>query len=109
MRVTQNNDQNTSHDQLHWQTGSYDDRTNGWAVRQGNWKLLGNPRDPNPTWSAVESGEDFKGKDRLFLVNLAEDIGENKNLADINPEKLQELLQLHKIWLAKINDNIRRN
>lgn len=97
---------NSPHDQLHWQTGSYNDQTSSWAVRQGDWKLLGNPRDPNPDWSEEKSGEDFTDKDRLFLVNLAEDINEKKNLARQNPEKLEELLQLHENWLSGIKNQL---
>lgn len=88
--------------ELHWQTGSYDDNTSSWAVRKGEWKLLGNPRDPSPDWDPGITGENFKGKDRLFLVHLPSDIGETKNRATENPEKLKELLKLHNDWLHKV-------
>ncbi|WP_257669386.1 sulfatase-like hydrolase/transferase [Parapedobacter tibetensis] len=83
--------------ELHWQTGSYDDSTSSWAVRKGDWKLLGNPTDPNPKWNA-----DFNGKDRLFLVHLPSDIGEAINLAEKHPEKVMELFNLHKSWLNSV-------
>lgn len=88
--------------ELHWQTGSYDDENSSWAVRKGDWKLLGNPRDPNPAWDPEQTGEDFKGKDRLFLVHLPSDIAEAENKAEEHPEKLNELLQLHRTWLEKV-------
>lgn len=88
--------------ELHWQTGSYDDATSPWAVRKGEWKLLGNPVDPTPGWSRKRSGEDFKGKDRLFLVHLPTDSGETHNRADENPEILKELLELHTRWLNRV-------
>lgn len=88
--------------ELHWQTGSYDDATSSWAVRKGDWKLLGNPYDPDPDWNKEETGEDFKGKDRLFLVHLPSDIAEKENRARENPEKVRELLKLHKDWLDKV-------
>lgn len=84
---------------LHWQTGSYDDSKSGWAVRKGDWKLLGNPRDPDPAWDPEKTGEDFNGKDRLFLVHLPSDISERKNRAGENPGKVKELLELHRNWL----------
>ncbi len=50
------------------------------ALRKGDWKIL--RYGPNPT--------------RLF--NLAQDIGENRNLAGENPEKLKELEDLYAAW-----------
>jgi arylsulfatase A-like enzyme len=58
-----------------------------WAVREGNWKLLGNPRDPTNRVSLSE-------EDKFFLVNLAEDISERKNLAVDQPEVLKRLIAL---------------
>lgn len=45
-----------------------------WAVREGDWKLLGNPRDTSHQGELTE-------RDRLFLANLADDPGETTNLA----------------------------
>ncbi len=84
--------------ELHWQTGSYNDSTSSWAVREGDWKLLGNPIDPNPNRNV-----DFKAKEhQLFLVHLPSDIGEEVNLAGKHPEKVAELLALHKSWLKRV-------
>lgn len=55
------------------------------AIRMGDWKLLRNPSEVD-----AEESEDA-GKSGLELYNLAEDIGETKNLAASNPEKLKEL------------------
>lgn len=85
----------TPHQELHWQSGSFDDSRVQWAVRKGDWKLIGNPGDP-----ATE--EQFTEKDRLFLVNLNEDIGEKTNLADTHPDKLAELLATHRAWLQRV-------
>ncbi|WP_236977316.1 sulfatase-like hydrolase/transferase [Membranihabitans maritimus] len=93
----------TQHSELHWQTGSYDDHSSGWAVRKGDWKLLGNPRDTDPNWDPEKTGEDFKGKDRLFLVNVVKDVSERNNLAEENPGKLEELHKLHKKWLENVS------
>ena len=79
---------------LHWQTGR--GRNAPWAVRDGDWKLLGNPRDPSDKAPLTDD-------DRLFLVNLAEDASEMKNLANQHPEVVQRLEQLHNAWLAGID------
>ncbi len=60
------------HDALYWRLNT---KT---ALRQGEWKLLRNPRRGQPAeWE---------------LYHLAEDIAEAKNLATAHPEKLQQLL-----------------
>ncbi len=100
--VIRNENAETRHTELHWQVGAYDDQSAGWAVRKGEWKLLGNPRDPDPGLKDRLTGEDFKGKDRLFLVHLPTDIGEKRNLANEKPEVVRELLDLHRKWLAKV-------
>lgn len=55
------------------------------AIRMGDWKLLRNPSEID-----AEESEDASTSG-LELYNLAEDIGESKNLAASNPEKLKEL------------------
>ncbi|MEC3881060.1 sulfatase-like hydrolase/transferase [Parapedobacter sp. 10938] len=88
--------------ELHWQIGTYDDRTSSWAMRKGDWKLLGNPVDTDRGWDPVKTGEDFKGKDQLYLVHLPTDTGERINRAEDNPEKVKELLELHNNWLERV-------
>lgn len=78
------------HAVLHWFT-THGTRTQ-WAVRKGDWKLVGNPRDPT-----LPEGESLPP---LFLVNLAEDPGEQTNLAESEPGKLAELKSLHDAWYA---------
>jgi len=83
------------HPVFHWQTGAA--KNPSWAVREGNWKLLGNPRDPG--------NEASLGKeDRVFLVNLADDVGERKNLAGGYPEIVARLEQLHRQWLLDVQE-----
>lgn len=58
------------------------------AVRMGDWKLLVNPSDKD----AEETSDDAaKTAGKVELYNLTDDIGESKNLADANPEKVKEL------------------
>ncbi len=78
---------------LHWQTGRGSNAP--WAVRQGDWKLLGNPRDPTNKAPLTDA-------DRRFLVNLAEDSSEMANLVDQHPDVAKRLEQLHEAWLGKL-------
>lgn len=77
------------HKVLHWTIG------NSWAVREGEWKLLGNPRD---TANKAPLGKD----DQLFLVNLREDVSEMKNLAAANLDVVKRLKALHDKWAASV-------
>lgn len=61
------------HETLYWRFGA------AWAVRRGDWKLL-------------EQG------DGMQLFNLAQDVGEQKNLAAEHPEKVRELRAAWEAW-----------
>lgn len=56
------------------------------VVRMGNWKLM-----------------EFFEDGHLELYNLAEDIGEERNLAEKHPQKVAELHDLLKKWRQEIN------
>lgn len=56
------------------------------AIRHENWKLL----------EYLETGE-------IELYNLANDLGENNNLADKNPRKLNDLLERLHAWKKRVN------
>jgi arylsulfatase A-like enzyme len=71
---------------LHWQVGRGPDAD--WAVREGDWKLMGNARD---TSRSANSPERFP----LFLANLKDDPGETTNLADQHPDIVDRLRRLH--------------
>ncbi|MEL0201849.1 MAG: hypothetical protein VW892_04305, partial [Flavobacteriaceae bacterium] len=66
-----------------------------WAVRKGDWKLIGNLNEPRG-----KGQKPFRAP--LFLVNLKNDPGERQNLLDQAPEKAEELLRLHRQWLQKV-------
>ncbi len=70
------------HESFYWRLGRGKDAQ--WAVRQGDWKLLGNPKDNS------HKGELTKD-DSLFLVNLAEDVTEMTNSAKDHPDVVQRL------------------
>ena len=74
---------------LHWQLG---EGTNAeWAVREGDWKLIGKTRD-------TTDGQQIKSVE-FFLANLKDDPGETTNLATKHPEKAQHLRELHQNYL----------
>ena len=74
------------HDLIRWQLGKQ------WAIRKGDWKLIGNPRDPSDMTSIDPE------KDSLFLSNLKMDISETRNLSHENSEKLEELIDEYLDW-----------
>jgi arylsulfatase A-like enzyme len=67
------------HQTLYWRFGQQ------WAIRHGDWKLV-----------VARTGS---GKPELY--NLAQDIGEQSNLAAGNPEKVRELQALWDRWNAE--------
>ncbi len=71
---------------LHWQVGT--GKNANWAVREGDWKLLGDVRHTG-------DGEDPDARTATFLVNLADDLGERTNLAEQHPEIVSRLRRLH--------------
>ncbi len=77
------------HQTFHWQTGG--GRSPQWAVRDGDWKLIGNPRD-------TSNKAPLDKNDDRFLVNLADDVTEMKNVAADHPEIVARLTQLHDAW-----------
>lgn len=71
---------------IHWQVGSGPNAD--WAVRQDNWKLVGNTRD---TGDNNNQGQRIK----MFLANLKDDPAETTNVADQHPEIVERLRKLH--------------
>ena len=78
------------HATLHWHVG---DKSGQWAVREGDWKLIGNVQDS----SGGELSPDDK---RLFLSNLASDPSERQNFANQHPDVVRKLQQAHEAWYA---------
>ncbi|RMH58787.1 MAG: sulfatase [Bacteroidetes bacterium] len=77
------------HEVLYWHVGQGEHVQ--WAVREGDWKLIGNPHDPTATVPFTEA-------DRLFLLNLRHDVGERQNLAARHPEIVERLRQRYEAW-----------
>jgi arylsulfatase A-like enzyme len=72
---------------LHWQMGE------SWAVRDGDWKLIANPRDP------TAAPAERNARTTLFLAHLAADPGERTNLAERHPDIVARLEKLHDTFL----------
>ncbi len=75
-----------SHATYHWKLAKQ------WAVRDGNWKLIGHPVD---TSHKASIGPD----DQLFLSDLSRDLTEMHNLASQHPDIVARLTKLHEQWL----------
>jgi len=78
------------HDALIWHLGK--GNAPQWAVRRGDWKLMVNTNDPTQRGSV----------DQQFLANLADDPGEQSNVAAEHPGVVEELTALHDAWLADV-------
>jgi len=79
----------TAHKTFYWQLGPQ------WAVRDGGWKLLGNPKD-------TSGKATITAKDKPFLVNLTEDVAEMENQAKDHPEVLDRLMKLRAEYIRDI-------
>ena len=84
--VLSNDKADSPHKSFFWQLGNQS------VVREGNWKLLLNPRDHNRPEGREPSG-------KVFLADLAEDPGESKNLAKEHPDVVNRLSDLRQSYL----------
>ena len=87
------NDAPSPHESFYWRLGRGDRAQ--WVVREGSWKLLGNPKDTS------HKGELTKA-DQRFLVNLADDITEMTNVATDHPDVVQRLSAIHDRYEAEL-------
>lgn len=71
---------------LHWQVGAGPNAA--WAVREGDWKLIGNTRD-------TSRGDTQAPHVSMFLVNLNQDPAEQTNRASEHPEIVDRFRQRH--------------
>ncbi|HZZ41955.1 MAG TPA: sulfatase-like hydrolase/transferase [Tepidisphaeraceae bacterium] len=90
MGVIQSAEAKTPHERFYWASGK-----NQWVVREGDWKMIGNPYDP------TNKGPLGKG-DAFYLVNLKEDIGEMHNVAAAHPDLVQHFRELHQAWMKEV-------
>ncbi len=78
------------HQTFYWAFGKQ------WAVRQGDWKLLGNPQDPSKK-------DKTPPPDQLFLANLRQDSTETENYAAQHPDVVTKLKALHENWAKELS------
>lgn len=82
----------TPHEVIHWHVGN---KTGQWAVRKGDWKLIGNVQD--------SSGGALSPQDKqLFLVNLNDDPTEVHNQAGQHSEMVRDLVEMHDQWFNRV-------
>jgi arylsulfatase A-like enzyme len=81
------------HKTFYWQLGRGPRAQ--WAVREGDWKLLGHPRDASNKAPLTKD-------DNPFLCSLAEDLTEMKNLAKEHPDVVKRLKELHDQYVEDI-------
>ncbi|MEM6378739.1 MAG: sulfatase-like hydrolase/transferase, partial [Bacteroidota bacterium] len=94
IRMVMEDSKGTGRNQGIWKLGRQ------WAIRQGDWKLIGNPRDPTQKYPLDPE------KDQLFLVNLNGDITESQNYAEQYPDKVDELIKTYLEWSYASPDDI---
>lgn len=99
VEVIKSADAPSPHEVLHWQTGA--GRGAQWAVREGDWKLMGNARD-------TSDGKTPPEKLPLFLSNLADDVSETQDHAADHPDVVQHLQKLHEQWAAEAEASLSR-
>ena len=92
VKVIQSDTAKSPHSEFHWMGSG---RNPQWAVREGSWKLIGNPRDPT-----VPSP--LSKDNKLFLVNLSNDASEQNNLRNTHPDQLNRLKAIHNRWIADL-------
>ena len=71
-----------------------------WAVREGDWKLLGNATDRSATKQVKV--------DPLFLVNLRKDISESRNVAGEHPQVVNRLQAIRERQMASLDASASR-
>ena len=69
---------------------------NQWAIREGNWKLIGNGRDTTGLKSRHAPRKDMG---ELYLANLADGPPESINHAAARPDLVKRLRRMHDEWL----------
>jgi arylsulfatase A-like enzyme len=70
------------HEALYWRFGDQ------MAIRKGDWKLV--------------KGRDNPAPEKPLLINLAKDIGEQKDLSEKEPKKYKELQAAWDAWNAEL-------
>lgn len=91
--VLQSADAPSPHKRFHWM---WQDQ---WAVREGDWKLIGKGRD---TTGLKSRHAPRKEMGELYLANLADERPESVNHLSARPEIVARLKKLHEEWLGRV-------
>jgi arylsulfatase A-like enzyme len=84
------------HEALYWRLGGM------MAIRKGDWKLVKTQDGPIPSAAVL------KDLSSAGLYNLAQDIGETRNLAASNPAKAKELADQWQRWNRELAEPLWR-
>ena len=92
---------------LHHEWIAWAKNEKSWVLRKGKWKLSNNAGWGHKGFTIGKNSEVLPGEKITYpgginLFNLETDIGETINVADQNPEVVQELLTLHKEWASRM-------
>jgi arylsulfatase A-like enzyme len=87
--VIRSHDAPTPHASFYWRIASGEESQ--WAVREGDWKLLGNPYDNTGPGR-------LPAQDNPFLVNLSKDRSERTNRANEYPDIVKRLSALREAY-----------
>lgn len=82
------------HQQFFWQYGGTADNPQ-WAVRDGDWKLLHSP---------VQAKPGDLNEEKLMLINLKANAGENKNEAGAHPEIVKSMMGQYQSWVKEVGN-----
>ena len=92
--------ESTAHDTFVWHQFDYrSTKLHRYAVREGDWKLLLNPRDTSPLPDGKALVETLEG---TFLYNLADDPGETNNVHEQHPDIVNRLLGIRDEYVAEL-------
>lgn len=98
--VINSDDASSPHQQFHWESGRGQHGGKQWAVRDGDWKLIGNPIDTSNKAKITEH-------DTFFLSNLKQDVSEMTNLASQHPDIVDRLRAARESWLRELAQDSR--
>ena len=91
--VLESADAPSPHETFHWM---WQDQ---WAVREGDWKLIGNGRD---TTGLGSKHAPRKQMGEIYLANLADERPESINHATSRPDIVSRLRESHESWLREV-------
>ncbi|MGB7343189.1 MAG: sulfatase-like hydrolase/transferase [Pirellulaceae bacterium] len=98
--VLQSGDAASPHDHFFWLLGN--GKNAQWAVREGDWKLLGNAKDNT-------SRENSAPVEKLFLANLSNDIGEQINVASDHSDIVKRLESIQQSHVESIQADVAKH